>query len=124
MKATESRERINSLRRELHEHNHRYYVLDAPIISDREFDDKMRELEELEMRFPEFADPLSPSQRVGGEITKDFPTVHHKHPMLSLSNTYSTEELLEFFDRIRRSIGVLPDMVCELKYDGAAISIH
>lgn len=117
-------ERIEALRSELDAHNHRYYVLDAPSISDQAFDQLLRELEDLEKAYPQFLDPLSPTQRVGGSITKDFPTIAHQRPMLSLGNTYSEEELGEFFDRTEKSLGFFPAFVCELKYDGAAISIH
>ena len=117
-------ERIEALRSELDAHNHSYYVLDAPSISDQAFDQLLRELEDLEKAYPQFSDPLSPTQRVGGSITKDFPNVAHQRPMLSLGNTYSEEELGEFFDRTEKSLGFFPAFVCELKYDGAAISIH
>ena len=124
MTTDEARVRIEQLRKELEAHNHSYYQLDAPTISDREFDALMRSLSDLEMQYPQFDDPLSPSRRVGGQITKDFPTIQHKSPMLSLGNTYSKEELTDFLDRTEKSIGYFPTFVCELKYDGAAISIH
>ena len=116
--------RIEQLRKELEAHNHSYYQLDAPTISDREFDELLRSLSDLESQYPQFDDPLSPSRRVGGQITKDFPTIQHKRPMLSLGNTYSKEELTDFLNRTEKSIGYFPAFVCELKYDGAAISIH
>jgi DNA ligase (NAD+) len=124
MTTDEVRVRIEQLRKELEAHNHSYYQLDAPTISDREFDELMRSLSDLESQYPQFDDPLSPSRRVGGQITKDFPTIQHKRPMLSLGNTYSKEELTDFLNRTEKSIGYFPAFVCELKYDGAAISIH
>ena len=124
MTTDEARVRIEQLRKELEAHNHSYYQLDAPTISDREFDELMRSLSDLESQYPQFDDPLSPSRRVGGQITKDFPTIQHKRPMLSLGNTYSKEELTDFLNRTEKSIGYFPAFVCELKYDGAAISIH
>ncbi|MBI1315332.1 NAD-dependent DNA ligase LigA [bacterium] len=122
--AAEDRQRIQWLRQELEEHNHRYYILDQPIISDIEFDALMRELQDLEARYPEWEDPNSPSKRVGGGVVKGFETVYHQWPMLSLSNTYSIEELREFFDRIEKALGHLPEMVCELKYDGVAVGLR
>lgn len=124
MDASEAQKKIEALRVELEEHNHRYYIQDSPSISDKEFDFLLKELESLEKEFPQFDDPLSPTKRVGGEITKDFPNVKHKRPMLSLGNTYSKEELEEFLDRIEKGLGFFPAFVCELKYDGAAISLH
>jgi len=117
-------ERIALLRRELEEHNHRYYTLDQPSISDFEFDQMMRELIDLEARHPELRDANSPSQRVGGEVVKGFETVEHLWPMLSLSNAYSIEELNDFFERIEKAISGFPEVVCELKYDGAAIGLR
>lgn len=116
--------RIDELRLLLEEHNHRYYILDSPAISDFEFDGLMRELIDLEARYPEFNDVNSPSQRVGGSVVKGFETVDHLWPMLSLSNAYSTEELMDFFERVERGVQQFPDMVCELKYDGAAIGLR
>ncbi|MFN3876076.1 MAG: NAD-dependent DNA ligase LigA, partial [Flavobacteriales bacterium] len=107
---------------ELERHNHRYYVLADPVISDHEFDRMLRELEELERRFPDLASPNSPTRRVGGDITKGFPTVPHRYPMLSLGNTYSREEVEEFVARVERSIGPARFSM-ELKYDGVAISL-
>ena len=114
---------IERLRSELHEHNHRYYTLDAPTVSDYDFDQLLKKLEQLESEHPEFFDPNSPSVRVGGEITKNFETVSHRYPMLSLGNTYSTEELQEWIVRVQK---LAPDasFVCELKYDGVAIGIR
>ena len=116
------RERIEELRRQLELHNFKYYVENAPEISDFEFDAMMRELQELERAHPEFADPNSPSVRVGSDLTAEFRTVRHRYPMLSLGNTYSLDELHEFIARIERETGPT-DYVCELKFDGTAISL-
>ncbi len=117
-------ETIKALRAELEDHNYRYYVLDSPVISDYEFDMKMKELQQLESLHPEFSDPNSPSQRVGGAVTKKFETVPHDTPMYSLDNSYSREELQEWEGRIERLMGqVQVDFTCEMKYDGASISI-
>lgn len=124
MSPDEARTRIEQLRKELDHHNYLYYIKDAPEISDLQFDQLLEELQKLEAQFPQFDDPHSPSCRVGGGITKDFPTLPHKYPMLSLSNTYSREELEDYLKRTQKA---LPEeeieFVCELKYDGAAISI-
>lgn len=117
-------ETIKALRAELEDHNYRYYVLDAPVISDYEFDMKMKELQQLERLHPELYDPNSPTQRVGGEVTKKFETVAHDTPMYSLDNSYSREELQEWEGRIERLMGqVQVDFTCEMKYDGASISL-
>ena len=117
-------ETIKALRAELEDHNYRYYVLDAPVISDYEFDMKMKELQQLERLHPEFYDSNSPTQRVGGEVTKKFETVAHDTPMYSLDNSYSREELQEWEGRIERLMGqVQVDFTCEMKYDGASISL-
>ena len=113
---------IKDLRERLNHHNHRYYVLAEPEITDKAFDDMLKELERIEALFPEFADPNSPTQRVGGDITKNFPTVPHRYPMLSLSNSYSREEVAEFVARVEKEIGQVV-YVMELKYDGVAISL-
>ena len=115
-------QRIEELRRQLEYHNHKYYVENAPEISDFEFDAMMRELQELELAHPECADPNSPTQRVGSDLTSEFRTVRHRFPMLSLGNTYSLDELHEFIDRIEREAGPT-EFVCELKFDGTAISL-
>jgi len=117
------RQKIEELRRRLEYHNHRYYVENAPEISDFEFDAMMRELQDLEREHPEFADPDSPSVRVGSDLTTEFRTVRHRFPMRSLGNTYSLDELHEFIGRIERETGSLPAFVCELKFDGTAISL-
>ncbi|SNR43912.1 DNA ligase (NAD+) [Maribacter sedimenticola] len=116
--------RILELRKELREHNYNYYVLDNPTISDFEFDMKLKELQELEAKHPEYHDPSSPSLRVGGMITKNFETVVHEHRMYSLDNSYSKEDLEDWEKRIQRNLGDVPvAFTCELKYDGASISI-
>ncbi len=115
---------ITALRDELNQHNYNYYVLDNPTISDFEFDTKLKQLQDLEAAHPEFYDAYSPTQRVGGDITKNFETVMHQHRMYSLENSYSREELLDWEQRIQRVLGnVAVEFVCELKYDGASISI-
>lgn len=124
MTEDEKKRRILRLRDELHRHNHNYYVLNAPEISDKDFDLLLKELETLESEFPDMADPLSPTQRVGSDLTKGFEHVVHSRPMMSLSNTYSIEEVDEWFDRLERSLGTGKfDIVGELKFDGTSISI-
>lgn len=118
------KETIESLREELNRHNYNYYVLDNPVISDYEFDQKLKRLQELEAQHPEYFDENSPTQRVGGSVTKNFQTVTHKTRMYSLDNTYSKEELLDWESRIQKILGdVTLEYTCELKYDGASISI-
>jgi DNA ligase (NAD+) len=114
---------IERLRSELHKHNHRYYTLDAPVISDYDFDQLLKKLEQLEAAHPEFFDLNSPSVRVGGEVTKNFETVSHRFPMLSLGNTYSLEELQDWIIRVQK-LAPNATFVCELKYDGVAIGIQ
>ena len=114
--------RIQELRAELNYHNHKYYVENSPEISDYEFDTMMRELQDLERQYPQYADPNSPTVRVGSDLTREFKSVVHRFPMQSLSNTYSLGELDEFFERVRRDAG-RTDYVCELKFDGTAISL-
>jgi DNA ligase (NAD+) len=115
---------IQDLRDELNQHNHNYYVLDKPTISDFEFDQKLKQLQELEDQHPELFDENSPTQRVGGTITKNFQTVVHDHRMYSLDNSYSTEDLIDWENRIQKVLGNVPlQYTCELKYDGASISI-
>jgi DNA ligase (NAD+) len=120
----QAKERITALSAELHEHNYKYYVLSAPEISDYEFDQKLKELESLEKNFPDLTSPDSPTQRVGGAITKSFKQVRHQNPMLSLSNTYSESEVSDFIHRIKKSISDDVQYVCELKYDGVAIGMR
>lgn len=117
------KEEIEQLRAELDEHNYRYYVLSAPTISDKEFDDKMRRLQELEAAHPEYADPASPTQRVGSDISKEFVQVAHRYPMLSLGNTYSAEDVRDFYERTARLLGEPFEIVAELKFDGTSISL-
>lgn len=116
-------EQILKLRQELNEHNYNYYVLDNPTITDYEFDVKLKELEALEQQYPEYFDIHSPTQRVGGEITKIFETVPHEYRMYSLDNSYSKEDLLDWENRIKKIIDGDIQYVCELKYDGASISL-
>ena len=113
------------LRNELHKHNRLYYIEDAPIISDFEFDALLRELQDLENRYPEFYDSNSPTQRVGGGVTKNFNTIAHRYPMYSLSNTYTKEELVQWEERIKKILGEEAEVsyTCELKFDGASISL-
>lgn len=115
---------IKHLREVLHDHNYRYYILDDPIISDFEFDTKLKELEALEKAHPEFYDPNSPTLRVGGTVTKTFNTVRHTYPMYSLENSYSREDLIDWEKRIERILGTKVTFTCELKYDGASISLR
>ena len=117
------KERIVELRKELHEHNHRYYVLNMPVISDFEFDALLRELQELEAENPDMFDPSSPTMRVGSDITKEFKQVTHKYPMLSLGNTYSKGEVSEFYERVKRGLNEDFEICCELKFDGTSISL-
>lgn len=116
-------DRIKALREELERHNYDYYVLSSPTISDFEFDQKMRELQDLETAHPEYFDPHSPTQRVGSDLTKNFDQVVHKYPMLSLGNTYSKEEVRDFYERVGRSLNEPFEIVAELKYDGTSISV-
>src|SRR5690606_30373878 len=118
-------EKIQHLRQALNHHNHLYYVLDSPEISDYEFDMMLKELQELEAKHPEFFDPFSPSQRVGGAVTKNFQTIPHERRMYSLDNSYSKEDLADWEARLVKTLGgIHPEYTCELKYDGASISIH
>ena len=121
--STSAKQRIDDLRKELDEHNYRYYVLAEPTISDFDFDKKLEELQKLEAAHPEFFSADSPTQRVGGTVTKEFKNVKHKYPMLSLSNTYNEEELRDFDDRIKKSGVTDFEYVAELKYDGVSISL-
>ena len=119
------KEEILSLRDELHRHNYNYYVLNAPVISDQDFDMKMHRLQDLEALHPELADPNSPTQRVGSDLSNDFQTVVHKRPMLSLANTYNRQEVAEFYQRVSEGLHGEPfEICCELKFDGLSISLH
>lgn len=121
---TDERQRILQLRKELHEHNYKYYVLNQPEISDQEFDFMMKELQELEVRHEDMFDPNSPTQRVGSDINQEFTQVTHKYPMLSLANTYSQEEVVDFYNSVKKGLnGEDFEICCELKYDGLSISL-
>lgn len=121
---TDERQRILQLRNELHEHNYKYYVLNQPEISDQEFDFMMKELQELEARHEDMFDPNSPTQRVGSDINQEFTQVTHKYPMLSLANTYSQEEVADFYNSVKKGLNDEDfDICCELKYDGLSISL-
>lgn len=118
-------DRIIQLRNELHQHNHNYYVQNSPTISDQEFDQLLRELQDLEHAHPEAFDPNSPTQRVGSDLNNEFQTVLHRRPMLSLSNTYNRQEVQEFYERISEGLQGAPFQICcELKFDGLSISLH
>ena len=119
----EIKEKIEHLRQELNEHNYNYYVLNAPVISDREFDRMMEELQQLEKEYPQYSDPNSPTQRVGNDINKAFTQVKHKYPMLSLGNTYTIDEVASFYVRVRSGLNEDFRIVGELKYDGTSISL-
>lgn len=134
MTEKEAKNKIEKLSTELEKHNYSYYVLDKPAISDYEFDMMLEELQKLEKEFPQFLSPDSPSQRVGGQITKEFVTVRHKYPMLSLANSYSKDELRDFDERVKKGLGITDndlfgpagggiEYVCELKFDGLSISL-
>lgn len=121
---TDERQRILQLRKELHEHNYKYYVLNQPEISDQEFDFMMKELQELEARHEDMFDPNSPTQRVGSDINQEFTQVTHKYPMLSLANTYSQEEVADFYNSVKKGLNDEDfEVCCELKYDGLSISL-
>ena len=120
----DEKQRIEQLRQELHEHNHRYYVLNQPTIDDQEFDRLMRELQDLEAKHPELYDPNSPTQRVGSDLNQEFRQVAHKYPMLSLANTYSEQEVAEWYESVKKGLGGDDfDVCCEMKYDGLSISL-
>lgn len=120
----EVKERIDWLRSELHRHNHNYYILNAPEISDQEFDFMMRELQDLEQAHPEYSDANSPTMRVGSDLNKEFQQVVHRYPMLSLANTYSEAEVADFYDRVKKGLeGEDFEICCEMKYDGTSISL-
>jgi DNA ligase (NAD+) len=116
-------EKIQQLREELHRHNYKYYVENAPEISDYDFDMKMRELQDLEALHPEFADPNSPSMRVGSDLNKEFTQVEHRYPMLSLANTYSEAEVADFYQRVKKDLNEDFEICCEMKFDGTSISL-
>lgn len=116
-------EQIEQLRADLHRHNYNYYVLNAPEISDKEFDDLMHRLQDLEQAHPEYQDENSPTMRVGSDLNKNFTQVVHKYPMLSLGNTYSEAEVTDFYDRVKKALNEDFEICCELKYDGTSISL-
>ena len=118
-----AKEKIDQLRAELHRHNYNYYVLNAPEISDKEFDDMMRELQDMEREHPEYQDETSPTMRVGSDLNKNFTQVTHKYPMLSLGNTYSEGEVSDFYDRTQKALNEDFEICAELKYDGTSISL-
>ena len=116
--------RIEQLRKELHEHNYRYYVLNQPTIGDQEFDFMMHELQDLEAKHPEMADPNSPTQRVGSDLNEEFQQVVHKYPMLSLANTYNEQDVADWYESVKKGLaGEDFDVCCEMKYDGLSISL-
>ncbi len=117
------KKQIEQLRAELHLHNYNYYVLNSPQISDKEFDDKLRELQNLEEAHPEYYDDSSPTMRVGSDISKNFTQIYHKYPMLSLANTYSEAEVTEFYERTQKALNESFEICCEMKYDGTSISL-
>lgn len=120
----DEKQRIEQLRRELHEHNYKYYVLNQPEISDYDFDQLMNELQDLEVRHPEMADPNSPTQRVGSDLQSEFRQVVHKYPMLSLANTYSEQDVRDWYESVRKGLAGEPfEVCCEMKYDGLSISL-
>ncbi|MBR1427670.1 MAG: NAD-dependent DNA ligase LigA [Prevotella sp.] len=120
----DEKQRIEQLRKELHEHNYRYYVLNQPVVSDQDFDFMMHELQDLEQKHPEMADPNSPTQRVGSDLNQEFQQVAHKYPMLSLANTYSEQDVKEWYDSVRKGLnGEDFEVCCEMKYDGLSISL-
>lgn len=124
IRSMDEKQRIEQLRQELHEHNHRYYVLNQPVIDDQAFDMLMRELQDLEARHPELNDPNSPTQRVGSDLQKEFRQVPHKYPMLSLSNTYSEQEVRDWYESVGKGLAGEPfEVCCEMKYDGLSISL-
>jgi DNA ligase (NAD+) len=124
LKPEAARQRIGQLTAEIRQHNHNYYVLSEPVISDYDFDMLLEELTRLENEFPEFAEPDSPTRRVGGEVTKEFRQVVHRWPMLSLGNTYSEEEVRDFGERVEKTVGEGVEYACELKFDGVAIGLR
>ena len=120
----DEKQRIEQLRRELHEHNYKYYVLNQPEISDYDFDQLMHELQDLEVRHPEMTDPNSPTQRVGSDLQSEFRQVTHKYPMLSLANTYSEQDVRDWYESVRKGLAGEPfEVCCEMKYDGLSISL-
>ncbi|MEN9743253.1 MAG: hypothetical protein RLZZ65_1058 [Bacteroidota bacterium] len=124
MNLQEVQAKIEALSSALHAHNHAYYVLNEPQISDFEFDTLLKELETLEQQYPQFSQANSPTKRVGGDLTKKFTTKAHRFPMLSLSNSYSEQDIIDWAERCQKTLGEASEFVCELKYDGVAIGLH
>ena len=118
------KEKIEELRAELHRHNYNYYVLNTPEISDKEFDDMMRELQDLEQAYPEYKDDNSPTMRVGSDLNKNFTQVPHKYPMLSLGNTYSENEVTDFYERVKKALNEDFEICCEMEVPSYFISQH
>ena len=124
MNTLDEQQRIAQLRKELHEHNYRYYVLNQPTIDDQQFDFLMHELQDLEVRHPELADSNSPTQRVGSDLNGEFQQVTHRYPMLSLANTYSEQDVREWYSSVKKGLaGEEFEVCCEMKYDGLSISL-
>ena len=120
----DEKQRILQLRKELHEHNYRYYVQNTPSISDHDFDMLMHELQDLESLHPELSDENSPTQRVGSDLNREFRQVTHKYPMLSLANTYNEQDVADWYDQVKRGLDGEPfEICCEMKYDGLSISL-
>ena len=118
------KEEIEQLRKELEQHNYNYYVLNQPTISDYDFDQMMHHLEDLELFYPQYADPNSPTQRVGSDLNQSFKAVAHKYPMLSLANTYNEGEVRDFYNRVKEGLeGENFEICAEMKYDGLSISL-
>src|SRR5690554_5071537 len=124
MNSKEAQKRIVDLTKELNHYNYQYYIKNVSEVSDFEYDKRLKELQDLEEQFPSLAKESSPTKRVGGDITKKFNTVEHDYPMLSLSNTYSQEEIVEWENRVKKLVSGEIQYVCELKYDGVAIGIR
>jgi DNA ligase (NAD+) len=123
MEREQVHQQIQGLRDELNRHNYLYYVLSKPEISDFDFDKLLKRLADLELEYPEFDDPNSPTKRVGRDISSEFVQVKHRYQMLSLANTYTEGEVLDFEERVAKSLNAKPEYVCELKFDGVAIGL-
>src|SRR5690554_823963 len=124
MNKEEAVKRIEDLSKELNHYNNQYYIENTSEVSDFEYDQRLKELQDLELKFPDLASSTSPTKRVGGDITKKFNTVKHEYPMLSLSNSYSEEDIVEWENRVKKLVNGKVNYVCELKYDGVAIGIR
>ncbi len=123
MTPEQAKEKIDTLRKEVHQHNYNYYVKSDPKLSDYEYDLMINELHTLEQEFPQFDDENSPTKRVGSDLNQEFKSFPHQYPMLSLGNTYSKEELVDFDQRVRKITGDEISYYCELKYDGVAVAL-